>query len=112
MQWAGPEALAQGGTDRHLHTESSRLILPLCALLGRSGCSDWSDTRILLYVDGRELDALELADLRNLDGQSPFLNPAYTLLNLAIGGQAGGDPALVPFPVRYEIDYVRVYRAE
>jgi hypothetical protein len=41
-----------------------------------------------------------------------FLNPAYMLLNLAIGGQAGGDPALVPFPVRYESDYVRVYRAQ
>jgi phosphoenolpyruvate synthase/pyruvate phosphate dikinase len=37
------------------------------------------------------------------------VNPAYTLLNLAIGGQAGGDPSAVPFPVHYEIDYVRVY---
>ena len=56
-----------------------------------------------------ELNTLQLSALRNPDGQSPFVNPAYTLLNLAIGGQAGGDPAAVPFPVHYEVDYVRVY---
>ena len=32
------------------------------------------------------------------------------LLTLAIAGQAAGDPSAVPFPVRYEIDYVRVYQ--
>lgn len=71
---------------------------------------DWSDTRIALFVDGRLLNDLELAALRNPDGQSPFVNPAYMLLNLAIGGQAGGDPSAVPFPVRYEVDYVRVFQ--
>jgi hypothetical protein len=70
---------------------------------------DWDEQRITLAVDGQELNALDLSALRNPDGQSPFLNPAYTLLNLAIGGQAGGDPAAVPFPVHYEVDYVRVY---
>jgi len=70
---------------------------------------DWDDQRITLTVDGTELNTLQLSALRNPDGQSPFVNPAYTLLNLAIGGQAGGDPAAVPFPVHYEVDYVRVY---
>jgi len=73
---------------------------------------DWDATRISLSVDGQALNTLNLADLRNPDGQSPFVNPAYTLLNLAIGGQAGGDPAAIPFPVHYEIDYVRVFQAE
>jgi beta-glucanase (GH16 family) len=72
---------------------------------------DWTETRIVLSVDGRELNALELDELRNPDGQSPFLNPAYTLINLAIGGQAAGDASAVPFPVRYEIDYVRAFAA-
>lgn len=70
---------------------------------------DWDDQRITLSVDGTELNTLQLSALRNPDGQTPFVNPAYTLLNLAIGGQAGGDPAAVPFPVHYEVDYVRVY---
>jgi len=73
---------------------------------------DWTDTAIVLSVDGRELNRLDLAQLRNPDGRSPFLNPAYTLLNLAIGGPTGGDPSAVPFPVRYEVDYVRVFAAE
>jgi hypothetical protein len=31
------------------------------------------------------------------------------ILNLAIGGTAGGDPAQTKFPARFEIDWVRVY---
>jgi beta-glucanase (GH16 family) len=73
---------------------------------------DWDDQRIVLSVDGKELNALNVADLRNPDGRSPFVNPAYTLLNLAIGGMAGGNPANVPFPARYEVDFVRVYAAQ
>jgi hypothetical protein len=34
------------------------------------------------------------------------------LLNLAIGGTAGGDPGDTKFPKRFEIDYVRVYQKE
>ena len=52
-----------------------------------------------------------LGDLLNPDGQSPFRNPHYMLLNLAIGGLAAGDPSAVPFPVHYEIDYVRAFEA-
>jgi beta-glucanase (GH16 family) len=72
---------------------------------------DWDAQKISLYVDGRLLNDMNLSDLRNPDGQSPFDDPHYMLLNLAVGGQAGGDPSAVPFPVRYEIDYVRVYQA-
>jgi hypothetical protein len=32
------------------------------------------------------------------------------LLNLAIGGQNGGDPSPTFFPNRFEVDYVRVYQ--
>ena len=73
---------------------------------------DWDDATIVLSVDGRELNRMVLSELRNPDGQSPFVNPAYMLLNLAIGGQAGGDASAVPFPVRYEVDYVRVYERQ
>jgi beta-glucanase (GH16 family) len=36
--------------------------------------------------------------------------PHYILLNLAIGGINGGEPQTDAFPMRYEIDYVRVYQ--
>jgi beta-glucanase (GH16 family) len=73
---------------------------------------EWSEQSIAVSVDGRELNRMSLADLQNPDGQSPFDDAAYMLLNLAMGGQAAGDPSNVPFPVRYEVDYVRVYQTE
>jgi hypothetical protein len=50
-----------------------------------------------------------LSDMLNVDGTSPFVLPQYMLLNLAIGSQ-GGDPTSTVFPVRYEIDWVRVFQ--
>ena len=45
------------------------------------------------------------------DGCNPAVDqPHYLLLNLAIGGQAAGDPKGTVFPTRYEIEYVRVYQ--
>jgi hypothetical protein len=32
------------------------------------------------------------------------------ILNLAVGGTRGGDPAATEFPARFEIDFVRVYQ--
>jgi hypothetical protein len=36
--------------------------------------------------------------------------PHYVLLNLALGGDNGGELAPGSLPARYEIDYVRVYQ--
>jgi beta-glucanase (GH16 family) len=40
----------------------------------------------------------------------PFSNPEYLLLNLAIGGDLGGQVDDAIFPVQMEVDYVRVYK--
>jgi beta-glucanase (GH16 family) len=71
---------------------------------------DWDDTKIDLYLDDVLMNTSNLADMLNADGTSPFKQPAYMLLNLAIGGQNGGDPSNTTFPARYEIDYVRVFQ--
>jgi beta-glucanase (GH16 family) len=71
---------------------------------------DWDDTKIDLYLDDVLMNTSNLADMLNADGTSPFRQPAYMLLNLAIGGTAGGDPSGTTFPARYEIDYVRVFQ--
>ncbi len=42
--------------------------------------------------------------------QWPFDKPQYLLLNLAIGGAMGGEVDDAIFPVRIEIDYVRVFQ--
>ena len=47
---------------------------------------------------------------KNGTGFNPFKQPHYMLLNVAIGGQNGGDPAQTPFPRKMEVDYVRVWQ--
>jgi beta-glucanase (GH16 family) len=72
---------------------------------------DWDSSRIRLFVDDRLLNETELAATvdpsRHTD---PFHQPHYMLLNLAIGGDNGGDPSATAFPARVEVDYVRVYQ--
>jgi beta-glucanase (GH16 family) len=73
---------------------------------------DWDAAAISLYVDNLLLNRVELKDLVNQDGSgfNPFMQPHYILLNLAIGGDNGGDPSGTKFPKRFEVDYVRVYQ--
>ncbi len=73
---------------------------------------DWDEAAIALYVDDVLLNKVELNKLVNKDGAgiNPFKQPHYMLLNLAIGGDNGGNPANTVFPNRFEVDYVRVYQ--
>jgi beta-glucanase (GH16 family) len=74
---------------------------------------DWDETSIRLYVDDQLLNTIDLAETINPTDRgpkNPFHQPHYLLLNLAIGGDNGGDPSGTDFPSRYEIDYVRVYQ--
>lgn len=73
---------------------------------------DWTKDLIELYVDGQLLNKVVVDSLYNKDGSgfNPFRQPHYMLLNLAIGGQNGGDPSNTTFPKKFEIDYVRVYQ--
>ena len=71
---------------------------------------DWDDQKIDLYLDGALMNTTDLASMLNPDGNSPFRQPHYMILNLAIGGANGGDPSTTAFPTRYEVDYVRVFQ--
>lgn len=72
---------------------------------------DWTADSINLYLDDRLLNSTLVKNTVNPDGTQPFLQPQYMLLNLAIGSN-GGDPSGSNFPVRFEVDYVRVYQKE
>lgn len=74
---------------------------------------DWQRDRMEFFVDdknyftyAREPDAG--------DDVWPFDQPFYLILNLAIGGEWGGQRGIDDsiFPQRYEVDYVRVYQRE
>ena len=75
---------------------------------------EWDENRIALYVDNLLLNTIDqhaAVNPKGLNGpEYPFRQPHYLLINLAIGGSNGGDPADTPFPARFEVDYVRVYR--
>ncbi len=73
---------------------------------------DWDKESIRLYLDDKLLNSQDLSETVNRDteGKNPFHQPHYIILNLAIGGHAGGDPSNTEFPAFYEIDYVRVYQ--
>ena len=70
---------------------------------------DWNKDSINLYLDGLLLNGMAVNECVNPDGFNPFLQPHYLLLNLAIGAN-GGDPSESHLPIRYEIDWVRVYQ--
>ncbi len=74
---------------------------------------DWDENRIVLSVDGRAVNDSSIAGVKNARYRSvenPFHQPHYLLVNLALGGDNGGDVTKVPFPVHMYVDYVRVYQ--
>lgn len=74
---------------------------------------DWDEEAIRLYLDDELLNEISLSETINGslgDYKNPFKQPHYILLNLAIGGINGGIPDESKFPIKYEIDYIRVYQ--
>ena len=74
---------------------------------------DWDETAIRIYLDDELLN--EIPQSQTVNGSigghvSPFHHPQYILLNLALGGDNGGTILDSCLPMRYEIDYVRVYQ--
>lgn len=91
---------------------------PLIKFAGRNWEKDfhvwvmeWSTDEIRLYVDEMLLNSFTVRDAASakVPGFNPFEKPHRLRLNLAIGAN-GGDPSAAAFPLRYEIDYVRVYQ--
>ncbi len=75
---------------------------------------DWDEHEIRLSVDTLLLNTTRLDSTLNGAGPppNPLRQPHHIILNLAIGGQSGGDPSSTRFPARFEIDYVRVYQRQ
>jgi beta-glucanase (GH16 family) len=72
--------------------------------------ADWTPDGIEFFVDGRSYFRFR----KEPGGAAvwPFDRPQYLILNLAIGGSWGGQQGIdeTIFPVRFLVDYVRVYR--
>jgi beta-glucanase (GH16 family) len=73
---------------------------------------EWTPQKAIISMDGETLNETDLSKAVN-EGRrrsEPFQEPHYLLLNLAVGGTRGGDPAATEFPAKFEVDYVRVYQ--
>lgn len=74
---------------------------------------DWDEDFIRLYLDNELLNEIDLAHTLNGkadgEGENPFHRPQFILLNLALDTRVK-DYNAKDFPMRYEIDYVRVYQ--
>lgn len=73
---------------------------------------EWSETFIKFYID----DQLFFESYKGQDGRVtqnegwPFDKPYYLILNLAIGGNWGGEIDDTIFPNDLQIDFVRIYQ--
>jgi len=73
---------------------------------------DWDSHSIKLYVDDQLLNETDLKETINDSNQKiiPFQQPHYLLVNLAVGGDNGGEFTAASLPSKYIIDYIRVYQ--
>lgn len=77
---------------------------------------DWDSKSIKLFLDDKQVNEQDLSKTINTSRgrgvrDNPFVGgEMYLILNQAIGGQAGGDPSHTEFPVRFLVDYVRVWQ--
>ena len=70
----------------------------------------WDDKNLDLLLDGWRMNHLNLTKADRADEGNPFRKPVYMILNQAIGGTSGGSLAHTPLPIRFEVDWVRVYQ--
>lgn len=70
---------------------------------------DWSKDKIDFLIDNKLY--VSIPNKYDSEGEWPFNNPHYLLLNLAIGGNWGGQKGIDNsiFPVSFEVDYIRVF---
>lgn len=71
---------------------------------------EWDEKQIKFFVDDKQYSTLNI-DVAGKGKDNPYRRPHYLLLNLALGGSWGGEIDDNMLPQKYEIDYVRVYKA-
>lgn len=73
---------------------------------------EWTADKIDFYVDNQKFNTVEKAALGRGIAEWPFDQPFFLILNLAVGGNWGGQKGVdeTIWPQRMEVDYVRVYQ--
>jgi len=73
---------------------------------------EWTPDKIDFFVDDRKYYTVEKSVLGSTVAEWPFDQPFYLILNVAVGGNWGGQKGVdeTIWPRRMEVDYVRVYQ--
>ncbi|SOD80204.1 glycoside hydrolase family 16 protein [Spirosoma fluviale] len=73
---------------------------------------EWTADKIDFFVDDQKYYTVEKSVLGNSEAQWPFEQPFFLILNVAVGGNWGGQKGVdeTIWPQRMEVDYVRVYQ--
>jgi len=71
---------------------------------------EWDKKRITVAIDGKVF--FTFANEKKGYEYWPFDNRMFLILNIAVGGNWGGQKGVDSnaFPLRMEVDYVRVYQ--
>ena len=73
----------------------------------------WDEHKIKYFVDDNHYITIFFSSLSFNNNNNPFLEDFYVLMNVAVGGNYGGDPdATTVWPQTMEVDYVRVFQKE
>lgn len=109
----------QGRVHASVHTKkyhhsigtqkTAQIMVPDCSELFHIYTAEWTPNAIKMSVDGKEY--FTFANEKTDSLSWPFDKPFYLLLNVAVGGNWGGQKGVdtTIWPVRMEVDYVRVY---
>jgi beta-glucanase (GH16 family) len=95
----------------HVHQKHARSVTAatVCDHSFHNYQLTWTADKLLIGMDGRNY--LRYNNQGTGRDQWPFNGPQYLLLNIAVGGDWPGPPdATTVFPLRMEVDYVRVYQ--
>lgn len=72
---------------------------------------EWTTNSIQWLVDGNNYETQTNWSTARAPYPAPFDQPFYIIINLAVGGQYGGNPDdTTRFPGEMQVDYVRVYQ--
>lgn len=71
---------------------------------------EWTTNQIQWFVDGTLYETQTNWSTAKAPYPAPFNQPFYIIMNLAVGGEYGGNPDdTTVFPGELQVDYVRVY---
>ena len=104
--WANPE------TGEHVQKAGKIVATPADGF--HVYAVEWDENKIDYFYDGEKYHSQDITGLTDKDGFNPFRRPYFIRLNLAFGGGWGGRMGVddTVLPVRYEIDYVRLYKSQ